>query len=128
MVNYFTLFLALKLNAQHSFTLTLKGYRMKSILVCTFLVLSGCSPEMAENMKEQNKPRVVAITAFSVTVSQYGNALVSSKPSSETIALANESCITAGKKRATWASYSVPNNQGMFDPEYMRNHQLFMCS
>jgi hypothetical protein len=95
------------------------------------LFLAGCvtplSPEHKRRMAESNKPRVISINEFSVTVSQYGNSMLGKRPSAETVALANQSCKSVGKKQASWASFSDPDKASAFDPEFMRNHHLFMC-
>mgnify|MGYP003565725512 CR=1 FL=1 len=98
-----------------------------AITVC--VALAGCSEEMAQRMEEENKPRVIALNQSSVKISQHGNALVNRDPLPETVALAEETCGSMGKT-ARFSSTTIPDDSGksMFDPEYMRNHQFFICS
>ena len=97
------------------------------IAIC--VILAGCTEDMAQRMEEDNKPRVIALNQSSVKISQYGNAMVNRDPLPATIALAKETCGSMGKN-AQFSSTTIPDDNGMsiFDPEYMRNHQFFICS
>lgn len=102
---------------------------MKKFLVLgsVALVAAGCTPEMEASLAEERKPRVIAATPVSVTVSQYGNSMVNTRPEAATVFLAAKTCESMGKSKAVHSSFTDPDKGNMFDPEYMRNHQFFLC-
>lgn len=101
--------------------------RLIGVGVVSSLLLAGCTPEMEARMAEDRKPRVIAATPVSVTVSQYGNSMVNTRPEALTTHLAAKTCESMGKSKAVHSSFTDPDRDNMFDPEYMRNHQFFLC-
>ena len=97
-------------------------------LLAIGVVVSGCTmEEYQQQFAEDTKPRVFNVTPVSVTISQYGNAMTNRAPLPASIALANETCINMGFSSASHASFTDPDKASSFDPEFMRNHQLFLC-
>lgn len=102
---------------------------MKTVFtfVAAIVVLSACTPEMQQRLEDDKKPRIVSLNDHSVTVSQYGNSMTNRKPLPDTISLAEKTCASMNKK-AVYASFTDPDKDSYLDPEFMRNHQLFICS
>lgn len=101
---------------------------MKKVMAgLSVLALVGCTPDYQEKMADDRKPRVISATPVSVTISQYGNSLINRAPLAETIDLAQKTCKGLGKQSAVYSSVTDPDKSSAFDPEYMRNHQFFLC-
>lgn len=101
--------------------------RLIGLGVVAAVLMAGCTPEIEAELAEERKPRVIAATPVSVTVSQYGNSMVNTKPEAATTVLATQTCKSLGKSNAVYSSFTDPDEDNMFNPEYMRNHQFFLC-
>lgn len=100
--------------------------RIVGLCVAIFMI-AGCTPEMDAAIAEDYKPRVIAATAVSVTVSQHGGSWGTTAPTPATIALATQTCTGLGKKNAVHSSFTHSDEENFLDPEYYRTHQFFLC-